>query len=259
PAKRSHCAEPRGTFTNLATPDGFHAGADYWPAPARSDVDYLLRATEAALDIAPIADDEIVALWSGVRPLIAQPGKKANEVSRKDEIWTSPTGLISIAGGKLSAYRAMAERVVDMVVERLGATTHPCFTAEAALPGGGQVMPLVMNGLDALDPTDAERLAGLYGDEATAIVAAGGGVAAEAARAVTHEGAATLEDYWVRRSARAWFDHRAGLDALTPAAEAMGALLGWNATERADQIAACETIERESRLVLTGAEQGGTE
>jgi glycerol-3-phosphate dehydrogenase len=259
PDKRSIFAVPRGAFTYLGTTDVFHQGVDYWPAPARSDIDYLLRATEAALDIAPIADDEIVALWSGVRPLIAQPGKKANQVSRKDEIWTSPSGLISIAGGKLSAYRAMAERVVDMVVDRLGITTHPCFTSETALPGGGQVMPLVMNGLDALDPTDAERLAGLYGDEAAAIVAAGGGVAAEAARAVTHEGAATLEDYWVRRSARAWFDHRAGLDALTPAAEAMGALLGWNATERADQIAACETIERESRLVLTGAEQGGTE
>ncbi|MBY8824520.1 glycerol-3-phosphate dehydrogenase/oxidase [Sphingomonas colocasiae] len=253
PDKRSIFAVPRGAFTYLGTTDVFHADADYWPAPARDDVDYLLRATQAALDIAPIADDEIVALWSGVRPLIAQPGKKANEISRKDEIWTSPSGLVSIAGGKLSAYRAMAERVVDMAAERLGATTHPCFTAEAALPGGGLVMPLVMGGLDALDPLDAERLAGLYGDEAAAIVAAGGGVAAEAARAVTHEGAATLEDYWVRRSARAWFDRCAGLDALAPAADAMGALLGWSASERAGQIAACETIEQESRLVLTGA------
>jgi len=257
--KRSIFAVPRGAFTYIGTTDVFHADADYWPAPARSDVDYLLRATEAALDIAPIADDEIVALWSGIRPLIAQPGKKANEVSRKDEIWTSPAGLVSIAGGKLSAYRAMAERVVDMAVERLGTKTHPCFTAEVALPGGGQVMPLVMEGLDTLCPVAAERLAGLYGDEAAAIVQAGGGGAAEAERAVTHEGAATLEDYWVRRSARAWFDHRAGLDALAPAADAMGALLGWDAAERAAQIAACRELERQSRLVLTGAGQGGSE
>ncbi len=254
PDKRSIFAVPRGAFTYLGTTDVFHADADYWPAPARDDVDYLLRATEAALDIAPIADDEIVALWSGVRPLIAQPGKKANEVSRKDEIWTSPSGLVSIAGGKLSAYRAMTERVVDMAAERLGAITHPCSTADITLPGGEQVAAL-----DGLPPVDAERLAGLYGDEAAAIVAAGGGVAAEAARAVTHEGAATLEDYWVRRSARAWFDRRAGLDALAPAADAMGALLGWSASERVDEIAACETIERESRLVLTGARQGGSE
>jgi glycerol-3-phosphate dehydrogenase len=71
-----------------------------------------------------------------VRPLIAQPGKKANEVSRKDEIWTSPGGLVSIAGGKLSAYRAMAERVVDLVVERTGAAARACATADVPLPGG---------------------------------------------------------------------------------------------------------------------------
>ena len=99
----------------------FHEGADYWPAPTREDIDYLLRATEAALAIDPIRDAEIVSLWSGVRPLIAQAGKKANEVSRKDEIWTSPAGLVSIAGGKLSAYRAMAEKASE-VFRDYGAT-----------------------------------------------------------------------------------------------------------------------------------------
>jgi glycerol-3-phosphate dehydrogenase len=250
PDKRSIFAVPRGAFTYIGTTDVFHDGADYWPAPARTDIDYLLAATTAALKIAPIADGEIVALWSGVRPLIAQPGKKANEVSRKDEIWTSPAGLVSIAGGKLSAYRAMAERVVDLAVERLGASVQPCATADTALPGGGQSVEDVLKGLSALDPTAAERLAGLYGDEAGEILAAGGDVAAEAGRAVTHEGAATLEDYWVRRSARAWFDDKGGMAALEPAARAMGALLGWDAAEQAAQIAHCRRINDESRQLL---------
>ena len=184
-------------------------------------------------------------MWSGVRPLIAQPGKKANEVSRKDEIWTSPGGLVSIAGGKLSAYRAMAERVVDLVIERLGATALPCSTADAPLPGGSRSVRL-----DGLDPIAAERLAGLYGDEANEIVIAGGDVAAEAARAVTHEGASTLEDYWVRRSARAWFDDGAGLAALAPAAETMGTLLGWDDAMKAVQIAHCRQINDASRRLL---------
>lgn len=245
PDKRSIFAVPRGAFTYIGTTDVFHDGADYWPAPTRDDIDYLLRAAEAALIIDPIKDAEIVSLWSGVRPLIAQPGKKANEVSRKDEIWTSPSGMISIAGGKLSAYRAMAERVVDLAVERLGATALPCSTADAPLPGGSRTARL-----DGLDPLAAERLAGLYGDEANEIVIAGGDVAAEAKRAVTHEGAATLEDYWVRRSARAWFDAGAGLAALAPAADAMGALLGWDDAMTAAQIAHCRGINDASRRLL---------
>ena len=245
PDKRSIFAVPRGAFSYIGTTDVFHDGADYWPAPAREDIDYLLRATEAALAIDPIRDSEIVSLWSGVRPLIAQPGKKANEVSRKDEIWTSPGGLVSIAGGKLSAYRAMAERVVDLVVERLGATAQPCSTAEVPLPGGSREVQLA-----GLDPLAAERLAGLYGDEANEIVITGGDVTAEATRAVTHEGASTLEDYWVRRSARAWFDDGAGLTALAPAANAMGALLGWDDAMKASQIAHCRQINDESRRLL---------
>lgn len=245
PDKRSIFAVPRGAFTYVGTTDVFHDGADYWPTPTRGDIDYLLRATEAALNVDPIRDAEIVSLWSGVRPLIAQPGKKANEVSRKDEIWTSPGGMVSIAGGKLSAYRAMAERVVDLVVERLGVTALPCSTADMPLPGGSRTVRL-----EGVEPLAAERLAGLYGDEANEILIAGGDVAAEAARAVTHEGAARLEDYWVRRSARAWFDEGAGLAALAPAAEAMGALLGWDDAMKAAQIAQCRQINDASRRLL---------
>lgn len=245
PDKRSIFAVPRGAFTYIGTTDVFHDGADYWPAPTRGDIDYLLRAAEAALSVDTIRDAEIVSLWSGVRPLIAQPGKKANEVSRKDEIWTSPGGMISIAGGKLSAYRAMAERVVDLVAERLSKSALRCSTAEVPLPGGSRNIRL-----DGLDPLTAERLAGLYGDEANEILIAGGDVAAEAVRAVTHEGAASLEDYWVRRSARAWFDEGAGLAALAPAAAAMGALLGWDDAMKALQIAHCRQINDESRRLL---------
>jgi glycerol-3-phosphate dehydrogenase len=250
PDKRSIFAVPRGAFTYIGTTDVFHDGGDYWPEPTRADIDYLLRATEAALAIEPIRDEEIVALWSGVRPLIAQPGKKANEVSRKDEIWTSPGGMISIAGGKLSAYRAMAARVVDLVVERLGASARPCATADTPLPGGGRRMDDPLGLAPQLDAFAAERLAALYGDEASAVIGAGGDVAAEAARAVTHEGAVTLEDYWVRRSARAWFDRRGGLDALPPAADAMGALLGWSEAARQAQIAHCRALDAESRRLL---------
>ncbi len=251
--KRMAFAVPRGRFTYLGTTDVFHDRTEYWPTFERQDVDYLLAAAERNLRTAAIAESDIVALWSGIRPLVSQPGKRANEVSRKDEIWTSPGGLISVAGGKLSAYRAMAEHVVDLAVDRLGQPVLPCSTATRPLPGSERSLTAGEIARLSPDPVEAERLVRLYGDEAAAIVADGGGVAAEARHAVTHEGALMLEDYWVRRSARAWFDERAGLDSLTPAAQAMSTLLGWSDAERERQIELCRSIERQSRRALNQA------
>lgn len=244
PDKRSIFAVPRGDFTYLGTTDQFHPGVDYWPEIGRGDIDYLLRATEAALEGPRLRDADIVSLWAGIRPLIGEAGKKATEVSRKDEMWTGPSGVIAIAGGKLSAYRAMAARIVDVVAGRLDRRLAACATADLPLPGGERMI------------AGDDRLDRLYGTEAAAIRAAGGDVAAEAAHAVRHEGAATLEDYWVRRSARAWFDRGAGRDALAPAADSMAALLGWNADRRRSEIDHCLQLDRNSRRALDPA-QGG--
>ena len=250
--KRMAFAVPRGRFTYLGTTDVFHDQPEYWPEFDRSDVDYLCAAAQRSLRTAPIADDDIVAMWSGIRPLVLEPGKKPGEVSRKDAIWTSPAGLVSVAGGKLSAYRAMAEHVVDLAAKRLERPTRPCSTATRPLPGGERTLSSSDVARLSPDADAAERLARLYGDEAASIAADGGDVAAEARHAVICEGAATLEDYWVRRSARAWFDEHAGLDALEPAAAVMAQLLGWSDATRAAQVASCRSIEQQSRRPLAG-------
>lgn len=255
--RRMAFAVPRGRFTYVGTTDVFHGELEYWPGFDRGDVDYLLEAVRDNLEVAPIRDDEIVALWSGIRPLIAEPGKKPNEVSRKDEIWTSPGGLVSIAGGKLSAYRAMAEHVVDVCIARLGRTARPGRTADEPLVGGERILDSEEVARLAPDPSVADRLASLYGTEAAQIAAAGGDVTAEARHAVLAEGALSLEDYWVRRSARAWFDDRAGRDAMQPAARAMGALLGWSEAECERQVQHCLEIERASRAPLQTARATG--
>jgi glycerol-3-phosphate dehydrogenase len=54
-----------------------------------------------------------------MRPLIAQIGKSASKTSREHEIWTTPSGLVTIAGGKLTTYRSMAEELVDLVAKQL--------------------------------------------------------------------------------------------------------------------------------------------
>jgi glycerol-3-phosphate dehydrogenase len=89
---------------------------------------------------------------------------------------------------------------------------------------------------------EAERTAFLYGSEALDIFAKEKGIAPEVRHAVLSEGALTLEDYWVRRSARACFDEDGGMAALETAADVMGELLGWPEPEKVRQIEFCRTI-----------------
>jgi glycerol-3-phosphate dehydrogenase len=134
--RRSVFAVPKGEFVYLGTTDTFYEGADYWPRIEAEDVDYLFAAAAARFDSPRLGHEDVVAAWSGVRPLVAQEGKAASDISRKDEVWTGPAGVLSIAGGKLTAYRKMAERVVDLTEETLGRKPSPVSTSEAPLVGG---------------------------------------------------------------------------------------------------------------------------
>jgi glycerol-3-phosphate dehydrogenase len=240
--RRSVFAVPRGQVTYIGTTDTFHPRAETWPAVTAEDAAYLFEAMARRFAGPRLEATDIVAAWSGVRPLVAEAGKSASDISRKDEVWTGPEGVISIAGGKLTAYRRMAERVVDQVETRLERAPSPCLTAKAPLPGGDVDVVAARAALIAtgVAVADAERLVGLYGSEAGEVGA--GGEAAEATRAVLHEGALRLEDYWVRRSARAFFTTDGGMGALGAAAQAMAPLLGWSAARTDAEIAHCRQI-----------------
>jgi len=250
--RRGVFAVPKGEFTYIGTTDTFYEGADYWPRIEPADVGYLLAACAARFSTTPLTAQDVVSAWAGVRPLVAEEGKAASDISRRDEIWTGPAGVLSIAGGKLTAYRKMAERIVDMAEAALGRKHVKSKTATTPLVGGDVDVAAAEAALrtDGLSDLAAQRLVALYGSEAAE---AGGGPAIEARQAVLHEGALTLEDYWVRRSGRAWFDHNGGLDALTPAADEMAALLGWPAAETARQIEACRRIHHDTLASLTAS------
>ncbi|HEY1750498.1 MAG TPA: glycerol-3-phosphate dehydrogenase/oxidase [Caulobacteraceae bacterium] len=254
--RRSVFAVPKGRATYLGTTDAFYEDADLWPRIGRADADYLLEAAARAFAIPPLTLADVTSAWSGVRPLVAEEGKSASEVSRKDELWAGPAGVLSIGGGKLTAYRRMAERVVDRLETLLERRPAPCRTGKEPLPGGDVDVAAARAVLEraGLAAADADRLAGLYGAEAAAVAADGGDVAAEARHAVLAEGALTLEDYWVRRSARAWFGEAGGLAALAPAAAAMAPLLGWSAADEARQVAACQAIRARNLAELSPVE-----
>ena len=256
--RRSVFAVPKGATTYLGTTDTFHPTTEDWPEITAEDADYLLAAAAERFSAPALTRADIESAWSGVRPLVAEEGKSASDISRKDELWAGPAGVLSIAGGKLTAYRKMAERVVDQIEEGLGRRASKSHTAKEPLPGGDVDVAAATAALAAAgrSPEAAARSVGLYGSEAQTV---GDGAAAEATHAVLQEGALTLEDYWVRRGARAWFDLDPAFPALSAAAEAMAPLLGWSAAERQSQIDHCRALRHDALSNLRAKQPLGAE
>ncbi|UFU01424.1 glycerol-3-phosphate dehydrogenase/oxidase [Radiobacillus kanasensis] len=115
PDGRMVFAIPREGKTYVGTTDTVYKGDIARPTMTVEDRDYVLKAIDFMFPDVNITADDVESSWAGLRPLIHEEGKDPSEISRKDEIFVSESGLISIAGGKLTGYRKMAESVVDLV------------------------------------------------------------------------------------------------------------------------------------------------
>ena len=120
-------AIPRGGKTYVGTTDTFYDKDAAVPQMTTEDRTYIINAINYMFPSVKITEKDIESSWAGVRPLIYEEGKSASEISRKDEIWTSESGLITIAGGKLTGYRKMAEMVVDYVTNLLQKEGHSAY------------------------------------------------------------------------------------------------------------------------------------
>ncbi|MCG8588054.1 MAG: glycerol-3-phosphate dehydrogenase/oxidase [Proteobacteria bacterium] len=246
--KRSIFVVPRGDTVYVGTTDtSCGRGADRWPVATREDVEYLLRPLEKLFTVRGLSPSDCIGAWAGLRPLVAEPGKRAREMSRRDEIWIGRSGLVSIAGGKLTGYRKMAEEALDAVGRVLG--REPAAAADdTPLPGGdfdgdlgAAAASLTARGVA---PRAAERLVRLYGSEAPLVVERGGEplapgaavLAGEVDWAARVEAAATLEDFVYRRTRAALYRPTDARAVLEPAAVRLGALLGWDTAEIRDQV-----------------------
>jgi glycerol-3-phosphate dehydrogenase len=119
PDGRMMFAIPRGKITYVGTTDtNYNDNKDNVHTDI-ADAIYLISAVNNMFPSINLELKDIISSWAGLRPLIHEEGKSASELSRKDEIFTSETGLISIAGGKLTGYRKMAERVVDRIAKKM--------------------------------------------------------------------------------------------------------------------------------------------
>ncbi|MBA4393519.1 MAG: glycerol-3-phosphate dehydrogenase [Desulfobacca sp.] len=138
--KRMIFAIPRDQIVYIGTTDTDYTDNYDLPRADLNDVNYLLKAINRLMPKAKLAIDDVQSTWAGLRPLIHQEGKEPSELSRKEEIFFSPTGLISIAGGKLTGYRLMAKNLVNLLAKKMAKNQNKilpsCTTHRIQLAGG---------------------------------------------------------------------------------------------------------------------------
>lgn len=273
-------AVPLGDCTYVGTTDTDYPGDPDAARTDASDVQYALDAANAAFEGADLSPSDVISAWVGVRPLVAEEGAAVpSDVSRDYEIEVEPEGFVSIAGGKLTTYRAMAEALVDRIVHeeggRFGWPRKRCLTAVRPLPGGetGKFASYLEAGVRslreswALPQEVAERLLRTYGTEYVRVLGYGlrdpallrplhpGNpvLRAEALYAAEEEMALTLEDFMARRANFMLFTPDRGLEAADEAARLMARVLGWSRQERGEQVRLYR--EAVARMLAFGQEE----
>lgn len=133
-------AIPREGKAYVGTTDTVYDNDKSSPKVTEEDRQYLLDAIRYMFPTVKVEDSDIESTWAGVRPLIFEKGKDPSEISRKDEIWEGDSGLLTIAGGKLTGYRHMAQDIVDLLSKRLKEEYKlkfkPCETKHTYISGG---------------------------------------------------------------------------------------------------------------------------
>jgi glycerol-3-phosphate dehydrogenase len=230
PDGRMMFAIPRGKITYIGTTDtNYNLDKDHVTTDI-ADAIYLISAVNNMFPDINLELDDIISSWAGLRPLIHEEGKSASELSRKDEIFTSETGLVSIAGGKLTGYRKMAERTVNRIVQLMEEDhkmeLHACTTDKIPLCGSDfkkfkQVKKYIAQLFDRIKDNgfteyDAWYLVTTYGKQVETILEIYSSLSnsdvheqmirAEAQFTIAYEMALNPLDFFIRRTGRLYFD-----------------------------------------------------
>ena len=235
---RSVFVVPWGKHTYIGTTDTDYDGDINNPQCTADDVAYLLRAVNRAL-VTPLTEADVTATWAGLRPLLrSATEERTADLSRRHGIRVSGAGVVTITGGKLTTYRAMAEDTIDQVDQLLDGQHRKCRTKHLTLTGAaGYHEPP-----ESADGSTAAHLARRYGTEASAVQGLIGRdptlgeplvpglpyVRAEAVFAVREEMARTLDDVLDRRTRARLLDREATSDAAESVARLLAPELGWD-------------------------------
>lgn len=275
PDGRMVFAIPRAGKTYVGTTDTFYDGDARYPKPLKKDWEYLLNAIHFMFPDVQVNEKDIESSWAGVRPLIYEEGKDPSEISRKDEVWEGDSGLITIAGGKLTGYRKMAETVVDLVAKELaseeGKTFKPCQTRYLPISGGdvggSDNWPIFVAQMAkkatqyGLKEEEGRRLAQLYGSNveilykiASEYQKASGekllpaAIYAQLLYAIRYEMAVKPVDFFIRRTGSVFFDIKWAKKWKEPIVATMAEIFHWDEETKESYM---EELEKE----ITDAER----
>ncbi|MGI9666757.1 MAG: glycerol-3-phosphate dehydrogenase/oxidase [Acidimicrobiia bacterium] len=215
------------------------------PAASKSDIDYVLAQANTVID-PPLTTEDVVGVYAGLRPLVSGDAASTAKLSREHSITNPAPGLVTIAGGKYTTYRVMAEDTIDRAFESISTGIPPTQTAETPLIGSHgyeeakRLGPALALRYD-LTADDIDRLLHRYGDETERVLSlidedaslrerlpSGQYLGAEVMFAVRHEGALHLDDVLTRRTRLSVECKDRGVRAAPMVAEIMAAELGWD-------------------------------
>lgn len=255
-------AIPRGEVTYIGTTDTTYKNNIDNPNVTEVDVAYLLNAVNDMFPEVNLKREHIVSTWSGLRPLIYQEGKDPSEISRKDEVFESKSGLITITGGKLTGYRLMAKKVVDIVCKRLK-VNQKCKTKNIKLSGGTikpQVEKLFIDSLQAMvspylshnekATPILQTLYSRYGANVTQIIDYAIGykefnfLKAEVEYGIKHESVHTLLDYFIRRSSKMFFAPHQVVEEVEQVAKYFQSFLNWSEEQVNNEVKEVEDYKK---------------
>jgi glycerol-3-phosphate dehydrogenase len=246
--RRVMFAIPWGEQVLVGTTDTDHSGAPDSVQADRGDVEYLLDAVNHQFPAAALGAEDVVSAFAGLRPLVAPADTQSaspSAVSREETIVTSPSGLVSLAGGKLTTYRRVAISVVNEVVAAL----HVRGDRRRFPKSQSHRKPLVgaraSNGAAAAWPDDG-HLKKRYGgriEELVPLLEADGrlreplappleDLRGEICMATNGEMAVSLEDVLRRRLHVGLRDPSQGLGVAREVAAIMAESLGWDEARR---------------------------
>ncbi|HEX2072960.1 MAG TPA: glycerol-3-phosphate dehydrogenase/oxidase [Geodermatophilus sp.] len=237
------------------------------PAASSADIGYLLDQVNRVL-ARPLAAEQIVGVYAGLRPLLAGEADQTSRLSREHAVVTPVPGLVLVAGGKYTTYRVMAADAVDAATAGLpgvpaSRTAHLPLVGAHRWAAVRHAAPRIA-ARSGLPEEAVERLLRRHGDRVEEVLAlvradpalagplpgAPDHLAAEVVHAVTAEGALHLDDVLTRRTRISIETPHRGTESAEAVAELMGDALGWDAERRAREVAhyaARVAAERESQ------------
>lgn len=235
----------------VGTTDTAVPGPELEPRPRREEIDFILRNAARYLERDPTADD-ILSAFAGQRPLVVDTGlgdsAATKTLNREHSVLISDSGLVTIAGGKWTTYRRMAEDVVDAAAALAELPARPSPTRDLHLRGWlprvrAELEPAPQRSYGADLPQLRQLLAAESGWEAPLHprlpYAAG-----EVVWAARCEMARTVEDVLARRTRSLLLDARASVEAAPRAAALLAAELGRDAAWQRAQVEAYESLAR---------------